>query len=137
MSNSFCYLVVLNLCYSDAFELQLPETPVSTAGGKASGSCSPKLLRNPRLRTSALNKTQISSKSFAVITLANQIAPIQLSCDSSLRVLLLSPMLFNTYTKPLVEAVHCVGVHRQQYVDDIQLSLSFSPKCISVPDLYL
>ena len=26
--------VVLNLCYLDAFELQLPETPVSTAGGE-------------------------------------------------------------------------------------------------------
>ena len=26
--------VVLNLCYSDVFELQLPETPVSTAGGE-------------------------------------------------------------------------------------------------------
>ena len=26
--------VVLNLCYSDAFELQLPETPVRTAGGE-------------------------------------------------------------------------------------------------------
>ena len=26
--------VVLNLCYSDAFELQLPETPVSTVGGE-------------------------------------------------------------------------------------------------------
>ena len=26
--------VVLNLCYSDALELQLPETPVRTAGGE-------------------------------------------------------------------------------------------------------
>ena len=26
--------VVLNLCYSDAFELQLPETLVRTAGGE-------------------------------------------------------------------------------------------------------
>ena len=26
--------VVLNLCYSDGFELQLPETPVSTDGGE-------------------------------------------------------------------------------------------------------
>ena len=44
--------MVLNLCYSDVFELQLPETPASTVGVKASGSCSPKLLSNPRLRTS-------------------------------------------------------------------------------------
>ena len=27
--------VVLNLCYSEAFELQLPETPVRTAGGES------------------------------------------------------------------------------------------------------
>ena len=26
--------VVLNLCYSDVFELQLPESPASTAGGE-------------------------------------------------------------------------------------------------------
>ena len=26
--------VVLNLCYSDVFELQLPETPASTVGGE-------------------------------------------------------------------------------------------------------
>ena len=29
-----CRAVVFNLCYSDAFELQLPETLVRTAGGE-------------------------------------------------------------------------------------------------------
>ena len=35
------YTVVLNLCSLEAFELQLPETPVRTAGGEGSTTMEP------------------------------------------------------------------------------------------------